>query len=104
MPLSGSGIPMGFVYILASGKNGTLYVGSAVDLYERIRLHREGVFEGFTKRYGVLRLVHVEACGSLAEAILRERRLKRWRRLWKIALIEAENPGWADVGRKYFES
>jgi putative endonuclease len=95
---------MGFVYILASQKNGTLYVGSTVDLYERIRLHREGAFEGFTKRYGVTRLVYAEVHGTLTEAILRERRIKRWRRGWKIALIENENPGWEDVGRNFFAS
>ena len=76
-----------FVYILASRRNGTLYVGVTNDLVRRIFEHREGKVEGFTKRYEVHRLVCFERHGDIQEAIAREKRLKRWRRDWKIELI-----------------
>ena len=86
-----------FVYILASRRNGTLYVGVTNDLVRRILEHREGKVEGFTKRYEVHRLVCFERHGDIQEAIAREKRLKRWRRDWKIELIETENPHWSDL-------
>jgi putative endonuclease len=86
-----------FVYILASKRNGTLYVGVTNDLARRVFEHRDGLVPGFTKKYSVKRLVHFEACSSIIEAIAREKRLKRWKRTWKLALIEKDNPQWRDL-------
>ena len=86
-----------FVYILASGCNGTLYVGVTNDLISRVYEHREGLVPGFTKRYGVKLLVYFEEHSDINEAILREKRVKRWRRKWKLALIETQNPQWRDL-------
>jgi len=85
------------VYMLASGRNGTLYVGVTSDLIGRVWQHREGVTPGFTSKYGVKRLVWFEGHDSAESAIIHEKRLKRWRRAWKLKLIEAENPQWADL-------
>ncbi len=87
----------GWVYILASGFNGTLYVGSTRDLIRRIYEHKEELLPGFTKKYGVKTLVWFEAYDSVAAAYSREQRIKRWRRDWKIALIEQQNPRWEDL-------
>jgi len=89
--------PSSFVYILASGRNGTLYTGVTTNLLRRAWEHREGVLEGFTRKYGVHRLVWYETHGPVLEAIAREKAIKRWRRAWKIALIEAGNPLWRDL-------
>jgi putative endonuclease len=86
-----------FVYILASRRNGTLYIGVTNDLSRRVWEHREGVAIGFTKKYGVTQLVYYEAFEDVSAAINRETRLKKWKRLWKIALIEKDNPRWADL-------
>ena len=88
---------MYYVYMLASRRYGTLYVGVTNDLARRVWSHKEGHFPGFTKRYGVTRLVWYESYESIHDAIAREKRLKRWRRDWKIELIEAENPVWSDL-------
>jgi putative endonuclease len=80
------------IYILASARNGTVCIGVTADLITRIKQHREGEIEGFTKHYGVNRLVRVEWFGSMPEAIAREKQLKKWSRAKKIALIESENP------------
>jgi putative endonuclease len=85
------------VYILASHKRGTLYVGVTNDVAARVRQHREGASPGFTKRYGVKRLVHIEVYQDVRDAIHREKRLKTWNRAWKIALIEKDNPDWDDL-------
>jgi putative endonuclease len=85
------------VYILASKPNGTLYVGVTSDLVRRIWQHRNDAVEGFTMRYGIHRLVHFEQFGSMVEAIEREKELKKWRRAWKIALVEEANPDWRDL-------
>jgi len=85
------------VYILASRKNGTLYTGVTADLVKRLYEHRNGLIEGFTKDYGVKRLVWFELHDRLESAILREKRIKKWNRQWKIELIEAENPDWDDL-------
>ena len=85
------------VYILASRRNGTLYVGCTSNLPKRIWEHRNDVVPGFTNRYRVHRLVYAEAHDDMREAIAREKRLKRWPRAWKIALIEAHNPEWDDL-------
>ena len=84
------------VYIMASGRHGTIYIGVTSDLMARIHQHREGLTGGFTKRYGVKRLVFYEMHGSIDAAITREKQLKAWKRDWKIALIEKENPFWED--------
>ena len=86
----------GHVYILASRRNGTLYIGCTTDLAKRIYEHREGLVPGFTRRYNVKRLVYVETYHDVSDAALRERRMKGWRRAWKIQLIEADNPNWDD--------
>ena len=86
-----------YVYILASKKNGTLYVGVTNDVVRRVHEHKEGLAEGFTKRHGVKRLVHFEIFDSVETAIRREKTLKTWLRDWKIALIERDNPDWDDL-------
>lgn len=84
------------VYILASGRHGTLYIGVTSDLMGRLHQHREKMTRGFTSRYGVNRLVHYELADTMDAAISREKQLKTWRRNWKIALIERDNPQWDD--------
>ena len=86
-----------WVYVLASQPRGTLYVGVTSDLVRRVWEHREGVVPGFTARYHVHHLVHFQAFDDPALAIAQEKRLKRWRRHWKIALIEETNPRWEDL-------
>jgi putative endonuclease len=86
-----------FVYILASKRNGTLYVGMTNNLLRRIMEHRKGSSEGFTKRYHVSQLVYYEETGSVEAAISREKQLKNWKRIWKLELIEKENPNWKDL-------
>jgi putative endonuclease len=85
------------VYILASRRNGTLYTGVTGDLVNRIWEHRSGLVEGFTKRYGVHRLVYFEVHDHMPEAIRREKQIKKWNRAWKIDLIERTNPRWHDL-------
>jgi len=85
------------VYILASTRNGTLYTGVTSDLVKRIWEHRNNVVEGFTRRYGVHRLVWYELHESMESAIQREKRLKEWKRAWKLELIEGTNPDWQDL-------
>ena len=86
-----------YVYIMASGPRGVPYVGMTSDMTGRGGEHRERVIAGFTRRYWVDRLVYFERHESAEAAAKRERQLKRWRRLWKIELIEARNPTWADL-------
>ena len=85
------------VYVLASQPGGTLYVGVTGDLARRISEHRRGAVEGFTKRYGVHRLVHAEFHDTMADAILREKQIKKWRRAWKARLIRETNPNRRDL-------
>lgn len=85
------------VYILASRRNGTLYVGMTSDLVSRVWQHREHLVAGFTKQYAVIVLVWYELHGSMLEAIAREKRIKKWNRAWKIELIEDTNPYWNDL-------
>ena len=87
----------GYVYILASGRNGTLYTGVTSNLSKRIFEHREGLASAFTKRYGVKILVWYEVHPLIQDAIQRETSLKRWKRSWKLALIEKVNPEWKDL-------
>lgn len=85
------------VYILASQRNGTLYIGVTSDLIARLHQHRTGAVPGFTRDHGVHRLMWFEQYRTMDEAILREKRLKKWNRAWKIALIEELNPHWDDL-------
>ena len=91
----------GFVYILASSKHGTLYIGVTSDLLARLHQHREGLIKGFTTRYGIHRLVHFETFDDIRTAIGREKQLKKWNRDWKLNLIEASNPGWIDLAEGF---
>jgi putative endonuclease len=87
-----------YVYLLANRPNGTLYCGVTNDLVRRTREHREGHAEvSFTRRYGVHHLVWFEEHSDIRAAILREKRIKKWNRAWKVRLIEAANPGWHDL-------
>jgi putative endonuclease len=81
---------------MASGRHGTLYIGVTSALLQRIYQHRTETFQGFTSRYGVKRLVHFEMADTMEAAIMREKQLKAWRRDWKVALIEKDNPFWED--------
>jgi putative endonuclease len=86
-----------WTYILCNKPYGTLYVGMTNNIIARTYQHREGLFEGFTKRYSIKRLVYFEEYSAPGDAIVREKTLKRWPRAWKIALIERENPKWDDL-------
>ena len=90
-----------YVYILAKKKNGTLYTGVTSDLKKRLWEHNNAVVEGFTKKYQVHRLVYYEVTDSIESAISREKTLKRWKRKWKIELIEAANPTWKDLSKEW---
>jgi putative endonuclease len=85
------------VYILASQPYGTIYIGVTSNLLARLYQHREGKIRGFTSRYEVFRLVHLEHFGDIDTAIAREKQLKHWHRRWKINLIEQDNPHWLDM-------
>ncbi len=86
-----------YVYIIASKGNGTLYIGVTNNLQNRVWQHKNDVHDGFTKKYGMHRLVLYEPTTDVAGAILREKQMKKWRRQWKINLIEEENPNWDDL-------
>ena len=90
------------VYILASEPYGTLYIGVTADLAARVEAHRSGSVEGFTREYGVHRLVYFELHEEMYEAIQREKRLKKWNRAWKVRLIEEMNPEWKDLSEQAF--
>ena len=85
------------VYILASKRNGTLYIGVTSDLGKRVSEHKNNMVEGFTKRYGVHQLVWYEVHEGMESAIEREKQLKEWKRKWKLELIESINPSWEDL-------
>ncbi len=86
-----------YIYILASRKNGTLYIGVTNDLVRRVIEHKKGEVKGFTQKYHVNELVYFERYSMINDAIRREKQLKKWNRSWKIALIEKENPEWVDL-------
>jgi putative endonuclease len=86
-----------FVYCMASRRNGTLYIGVTNDLVRRVYQHKSKTLGGFTARYGVNLLVWYECYDDPVTAILREKELKKWRRSWKLSLIEAMNPTWTDL-------
>ena len=88
------------VYILASQRNGTLYVGVTSNLASRIEAHRSGMVDGFTEKYDVKTLVYFELHSDMYEAIQREKRIKKWNRAWKIQLIEQGNPEWRDLSEQ----
>ncbi len=90
-------MPSGFVYILTNARNGTLYIGVTSSLLDRMEEHRLGVGSKFVKKYGLNRLVWFEEYPLYADAIQRETSLKRWKRQWKLALIEKGNPQWKDL-------
>lgn len=85
------------VYIMASGKHGTLYIGMTSNLPQRVHQHKNKTFKGFTAQYDVDRLVWYESFEHVDYAIAREKKLKTWRRDWKVALVEEKNPGWVDL-------
>ena len=85
------------VYLLASRRHGTIYIGVTSDLMVRLQQHRSWGIPGFTSKYGVCRLVHFEMYDDMYTAITREKQLKTWRRAWKVLLIEENNPNWLDL-------
>ena len=89
------------VYIMASRRNGTIYVGVTSNLLQRVAQHREGLPGAFTDQYDVKMLVWFEKHASMEHAILREKRIKKWRRAWKLELIEAGNPDWRDLASDF---
>ena len=90
----------GFVYILANKRNGTLYIGVTSQLKRRVYQHQAELVDGFSKKYGVHRLVYFEGPLEIDSAIQREKKLKRWHREWKLQLIEEKNPNWEDLYSK----
>ncbi|HXH52156.1 MAG TPA: GIY-YIG nuclease family protein [Sphingomicrobium sp.] len=92
----------GFVYIMASGKNGTIYIGVTSDLIGRVHAHREGLVAGFTNRHGCKLLVWYEAHDDLQEARRRELLMKEWKRKWKVRMIEEKNLEWEDLYHALF--
>jgi len=86
-----------YVYILASKRNGTLYIGVTSNLIKRVHEHKSGEVEGFTKKYHVHMLVHFDETTDIYEAMNREKQLKKWNRAWKIDLIAKANPEWKDL-------
>jgi putative endonuclease len=94
------GVSQYFVYILASKRNGTLYIGTTSNLTRRVYEHKNDLVCGFTKKYNIRSLVYYEVTDDMGSALAREKQLKKWRRSWKIALIETQNPGWRDL---YYE-
>ena len=90
-----------YVYILASKRNGTLYIGVTNDLERRLYEHRNNLIEGFTNKYNVHHLVYYEDVNDIQSALLREKQLKRWTRKWKIELIEKVNPEWLDLAEDF---
>jgi putative endonuclease len=87
----------GWIYVPTNRPNGTLYIGVTSNLIQRVWQHREGVVPGFTKRYGLKRLVYFEAYDDISVAIQREKNVKHWPRTWKVRLILASNPEWRDL-------
>ncbi|QTD37503.1 GIY-YIG nuclease family protein [Polaribacter batillariae] len=92
-----------YVYILASKIRGTLYIGVTNDLQRRVYEHKMGIKKGFTQKYGVNRLVYFETYQNIEEAITRENNMKKWKRAWKIKLIEEENKPWLDLAKDWYD-
>lgn len=91
-----------YVYILTNMPNSTLYIGMTNNLERRILEHKSGSVEGFTKKYGLKTLIYFEVHQNVNEAILREEQLKKWKRQWKIDLIEKDNPNWSDLKNDWY--
>lgn len=91
-----------YVYVLASKKNGVLYIGVTNNLVKRINEHKAGLKANFTDRYYIKRLVYFEILENITDAIIREKRLKKWNRSWKIRLIEQDNPEWRDISNQLY--
>ncbi|WP_127141022.1 GIY-YIG nuclease family protein [Flagellimonas marinaquae] len=90
-----------YVYILSNKRNGTLYTGMTNNIERRILEHKQGIIKGFTKKYGLHMLVYFETHQSVNDAILREKRIKKWKREWKIEMIEKDNPFWLDLSNEW---
>lgn len=90
-----------FVYILASKRNGTLYIGVTNDLERRMYEHKNHLIKGFTEKYNVSILVYFEQTGEIEEGLKREKQLKKWNRKWKLDLIESVNPEWKDLSKDW---
>ena len=90
-----------YVYILASKRNGTLYIGFTDDLQRRVREHKEKSVSGFTAKYNINLLVYYEEYDNSDDAFIRERRMKKWKRNWKLKLIEKHNPNWEDLAKDW---
>ena len=90
-----------YLYILTNKKNGTLYIGVTNDLERRIFEHKNKLFEGFTKKYGLTKLVYFETYQYVNDAIIREKNMKKWKRQWKINLFEEDNFDWTDLARDW---
>lgn len=93
-----------YVYLLASKIRGTLYIGMTNDLQRRVYEHKTGIQKGFTQKYGVSRLVYFETYQYVSEAIEREKNMKKWKRAWKIELIEKENKPWKDLAKDWYDN
>lgn len=91
----------GYAYILASNRNGTLYIGATSDIIRRIDQHKQKVVEGFTKKYDVSKLVWYESHDTIESASFREKQMKKWNRLWKLREIEEMNPEWNDLSEDF---
>ena len=91
-----------YVYILARKRNGTLYIGVTNNLERRLYEHKNNLIEGFSKRYNVHKLVYYEETNDINEALLFEKRIKKWNRAWKIKLIKKDNPEWKDLAKHWF--
>ncbi|MBN4070668.1 GIY-YIG nuclease family protein [Olleya sp. AH-315-F22] len=92
-----------YLYILTNKKNGTLYIGVSNNLERRMFEHKNKLIEGFTKKYGLDRLVYFETYQYVNDAIKREKNMKKWKRQWKVNLIEKDNPNWNDLSSDWFE-
>ena len=92
-----------YVYILASKRNGTLYIGMTNDLQRRVYEHKTGIKKGFTQKYGVSMLVYFEEFQHVEQAIQREKNMKKWKRNWKLKLIEENNPTWNDLAEDWYD-
>ena len=94
----------GYVYIMTNQPHGTLYIGVTSDGMRRIAEHKQGLVKGFTKKYGLKMVVHLETFSSITDAIAREKQLKRWHRDWKINLINEHNPKWLDLSLEWMDA
>lgn len=95
--------PQYYIYLLASKKDGVLYIGVTNNLERRVLEHKNKINQGFTSKYHINKLVYFEVFDSIEEAILREKRLKKWKREWKINLIRDKNPDWIDLSRDWYD-